>query len=136
MSKKGALPKFVGIDAYGDGMVQQVVLASVLFFALLSLAVITYATVLMALGYFRVLGSNGNGFISVVELRPAMTNWGEKLTYEESDEAIRVADIDGDFQINYEEFVKRELAADLGDEKEMSLRTASTPGTARWPRKS
>ncbi|KAJ0482659.1 putative EF-hand domain, calmodulin [Helianthus annuus] len=35
-----------------------------------------------------------------------MTNLGEKLTDEEVDETIREADVDGDGQINYEEFVK------------------------------
>ena len=34
-----------------------------------------------------------------------MTNLGEKLTDEEVDEMIREADIDGDEQVNYEEFV-------------------------------
>ena len=35
-----------------------------------------------------------------------MNNLGEKLTEEEIEEMIMEADIDGDGQINYEEFVK------------------------------
>ena len=35
-----------------------------------------------------------------------MTNLGEKLTDEEVDEMLREADIDGDVQVNYEEFVR------------------------------
>ena len=34
-----------------------------------------------------------------------MTNLGEKLTDKEVDEMIREVDIDGDGQVNYEEFV-------------------------------
>ena len=55
---------------------------------------------------FNVFDKDGNGFISAAELRHIMTNLGEKLTDEEADEMIREADIDGDGQINYEEFVK------------------------------
>merc|ERR1711988_1857567 len=59
---------------------------------------------------FKVFDKDGNGFISAVELRHVMTNLGEKLTDEEVDEMIREADVDGDGQINYEEFVKVMMA--------------------------
>ncbi|KAL0428385.1 UNVERIFIED_CONTAM: Calmodulin-1/11/16 [Sesamum latifolium] len=59
---------------------------------------------------FRVFDKDQNGFISAAELRHVMTNLGEKLTDEEVDEMIREADVDGDGQINYEEFVKQPLA--------------------------
>ncbi|EPQ03106.1 Calmodulin [Myotis brandtii] len=55
---------------------------------------------------FRVFDKDGNGYISAAELRHVMTNLGEKLTDEEVDEMIREADIDGDGQVNYEEFVQ------------------------------
>ena len=59
---------------------------------------------------FQVFDRDGNGFISAAELRHVMTNLGEKLTDEEVDEMIREADVDGDGQINYEEFVKMMMA--------------------------
>ncbi|XP_017245988.1 calmodulin-7 isoform X1 [Daucus carota subsp. sativus] len=65
---------------------------------------------------FRVFDKDQNGFISAAELRHVMTNLGEKLTDEEVDEMIREADVDGDGQINYEEFVKVMMA------KRMSMR--------------
>jgi calmodulin len=39
-----------------------------------------------------------------------MTNLGEKLTDDEVDEVIREADVDGDGQINSEEFMKMMMA--------------------------
>nr|AAC68891.1 VU91C calmodulin [synthetic construct] len=59
---------------------------------------------------FRVFDKDGNGFISAAELRHVMTNLGEKLTDEEVDEMIREADVDGDGQVNYEEFVQVMMA--------------------------
>lgn len=67
---------------------------------------------------------DGNGFISAAgpslpvpsrktkssreraELRHVMTNLGEKLSDNEVEEMIREADVDGDGQINYDEFLK------------------------------
>ena len=39
-----------------------------------------------------------------------MANLGEKLTDEEVDEMSREADVDGDGQINYPEFVKMTMS--------------------------
>ena len=47
---------------------------------------------------------DGNGFISRQELRQVMMNLGEKLAEEEIEYLINDIDIDGDGQINYEEF--------------------------------
>ena len=59
---------------------------------------------------FKVFDRDGNQLISAAELRQVMTTLGEKLTDEEVDEMIREADIDGDGQINYEEFVRMMMA--------------------------
>ncbi|XP_028022296.1 calmodulin-1-like [Balaenoptera acutorostrata] len=53
-----------------------------------------------------VLEKDGNGYISATEQCHVMTNLGEKRTDEEVDEMTREADIDGDAQVNYEEFVQ------------------------------
>jgi calmodulin len=53
-----------------------------------------------------VFDKDGNGFVSAVEFRHVMTNLGEKLTDDEVDEMIREADVDGDGQVDYNEFVK------------------------------
>ncbi|XP_012862577.1 calmodulin-alpha-like [Echinops telfairi] len=56
---------------------------------------------------FRIFDKDGRGLISVAELRHVMTNLGEKLTDEEINEMITEADIDGNGEVNYEEFVRR-----------------------------
>jgi calmodulin len=53
----------------------------------------------------RVFDKDQNGFISTAELRHVMTNLGEEV-----DEMVREADVDGDGQINYDEFVKVMMA--------------------------
>ncbi|KAH3853236.1 calmodulin-A-like [Dreissena polymorpha] len=55
---------------------------------------------------FNVFDKDGTGKISAAELRHVMSNLGEKLTEEEVDEMLREADVDGDGEINYEEFVQ------------------------------
>ena len=55
---------------------------------------------------FRVFDKDDNGLISAAELRHIMTNHGEKLTDEEVNEMIAAADLNGDGNVDYEEFVK------------------------------
>ena len=54
----------------------------------------------------RVFDKNGDGFISVDELRHVMTSLGEPMTIEEAEECIREVDTDGDGRVNYEEFIQ------------------------------
>ena len=56
---------------------------------------------------FKLFDSDGNGLVSVDDLRRIMTSLGENhLTDDEIREMIRVADTEGKGQINFEEFVK------------------------------
>lgn len=54
---------------------------------------------------FRIFDRDGNGFVSAEELRYVVTKVGDVLTEAEADELIRMFDVDGDNQLNYEEFV-------------------------------
>lgn len=54
---------------------------------------------------FRVFDVGGNGILSTHELRYVMTSLGEKLSEEEANEMILVADADGDGLINYNDFL-------------------------------
>ncbi|KAE8698277.1 Calmodulin-like protein 11 [Hibiscus syriacus] len=55
---------------------------------------------------FKVFDKDLNGYISASELRNVMMKLGEKLSDEEVEQMIREADLDGDGQVNYDEFVK------------------------------
>jgi len=54
---------------------------------------------------FRVFDREGHGFITSHDLSQVLTTLGDKLSEEESEELIKEADIDGDGNVNYEEFV-------------------------------
>ncbi|KAF9677653.1 hypothetical protein SADUNF_Sadunf08G0129900 [Salix dunnii] len=54
----------------------------------------------------RSLLNNTLALLVHVQLRHVMINLGEKLTDEEVDQMINEADLDGDGQVNYDEFVK------------------------------
>lgn len=55
---------------------------------------------------FRVFDRDGNGYITSNELKNVMITLGEYLTPDEVEELVKEADLDGDGQINYEEFIK------------------------------
>ncbi|XP_074562578.1 calmodulin-3-like [Curcuma longa] len=55
---------------------------------------------------FSLYDKDHDGLISVYELQSILNLLGEKLLRKEVEEMIRKADVDGDGQINYDEFVK------------------------------
>jgi calmodulin len=59
---------------------------------------------------FKVFDREGSGIISRGELEHVMMSVSEKISKEEIDELITLADTDNDGFINYEEFVKMMLA--------------------------
>ncbi|KAL6847077.1 hypothetical protein ACP4OV_022930 [Aristida adscensionis] len=61
---------------------------------------------------FKVFDKDQNGFISAAELRHVMISLGEKLTDEEVAQMIREADLDGDGQVNFDEFVRMMMISD------------------------
>ncbi|KAH7666126.1 calcium-binding protein CML protein [Dioscorea alata] len=63
---------------------------------------------------FNVFDKDQNGYISPTELKNVMMSLGEKLSDEEVEQMIKEADLDGDGQVNYEEFVNMmKLTANL-----------------------
>ncbi|KAM9673822.1 uncharacterized protein ACIGJ3_008489 [Trichechus inunguis] len=58
------------------------------------------------LAVFREFDVDGNGHITVAELKQAMGKLGVKLSEEEVDGMIREADVDQDGKVNYQEFLR------------------------------
>ena len=59
---------------------------------------------------FKIFDSNGNGFISIPELRNIYCNMGEKFSDEEFEEMTKSID-DGSGIVAYEDFAKMMFAA-------------------------
>ena len=59
---------------------------------------------------FRVFDQSGSGEIGTQELHHIMTSLGEKLTEEEAEEMIKLADPSGSGVIRYENFVDKLVA--------------------------
>merc|ERR1719331_1304433 len=54
---------------------------------------------------FRVFDKDGHGFIPVPDLQHVLQTLGDKLSADETQELISEADLDGDGNVNYEEFI-------------------------------
>jgi len=59
---------------------------------------------------FQVFDKQGNGMISVQDLKHSLTTLGERLADEEMDELIREVDMDGSGQINIDDVIRVVLA--------------------------
>jgi len=59
---------------------------------------------------FKMFDGDGDGFISLAELRRVTTTLGQALTDEEVDMFMAEADLNGDGKLDYDEFVKMMLS--------------------------
>ncbi|XP_024014555.1 disease resistance protein TAO1 isoform X2 [Eutrema salsugineum] len=74
---------------------------------------------------FRECDVDQNGFITAAELRYVLTKDGGEFTDEQVRDIIRVADVDGDGQINYDEFAKFTIAKEADEEAAMVRKFAT-----------
>ncbi|XP_037952083.1 calmodulin-alpha-like [Teleopsis dalmanni] len=56
---------------------------------------------------FRVFDPDGNGFLTVADLKDIMTTMGEQLSEEEVEEMIKDADVNNEGHINYNDYVTK-----------------------------
>lgn len=55
---------------------------------------------------FRVLDREGNGMVTLKDLKSALTGHGDKMTAQEIEEIMKDAQVDEDGQFNYEDFIR------------------------------
>jgi calmodulin len=58
------------------------------------------------LAAFQMMDKSGTGNLNKTDFKTAMTQFGENFSDAEVDEMFKEADVDGDGEINYEEFLK------------------------------
>lgn len=56
---------------------------------------------------FRVFDPKGNGYLHRDELKRVLTSFGEKLSSEEAEDLLSVAETDDQGRINYTKFAKK-----------------------------
>ena len=66
---------------------------------------------------FQLFDKEKNGFISVATMRYLLSDLEQKLTEEEMDAIIDMADLDGDGMIDYKKFIKRMNSKAYGPKK-------------------
>ena len=52
---------------------------------------------------FKSIDADNSGTITVAEMRKAMSQWGHKISEAELQDLMRIADVDGDGLIDYNE---------------------------------
>ena len=77
---------------------------------------------------FAMYDKDGNGSISLGELREVLRNLGEKVTNDDINQIIQIADTDGDGEIDYKEFVDliKGVMKNKGAQGDQDLRRAFT----------
>lgn len=54
---------------------------------------------------FKKIDKDGNGMISITDLKETLQKWYDKMSTEEVEEILNIADVDGNGLIDYNEFV-------------------------------
>lgn len=66
------------------------------------------------LSAFRLMDENGDGSLSLAELKLVLTNYGERMSESEVQELVKLFDNDGDGTVDYNEFCEMLVSFDTG----------------------